>query len=126
MEILIFVMIALLTVGMVLTYIHADNILEATNDRINRLERDFSELDYQVDELKDDKPKEKFDVELVHYVGKEVKTTLIPNIIEINDDGYYDEWSREYYQGDKTRFAGKNSEFIVKSKNIINFEKKVK
>ena len=122
-EIIIFALLAGLNIAVILTYKHTDNVLEATSGKISNLEQDISELDYQVEDLKKKKPKEKFNVELVHYEGKEVVSDTLKDVIEIVDNGYFDEWSYQYYTGDKTRFISENGEFVVKSEDVISINK---
>jgi len=122
-EIIIFSLLISVHIAVILTYIHSNNILEVTKDRISNLEQDISELDYQVEDLKEKKPKEKFNVELVHYEGKEVVSDTLKDVIEIVDNGYFDEWSYQYYTGDKTRFISENGEFVVKSEDVISINK---
>ena len=120
-EIIIFGMLVSLTTGMALTYIHADNILDATNNRINNLEKDVAELNYQVEELEEEKPKEKYNVKVEYFFEGEEKTKNIYNVVEITDNTYWGGY--EYKEADKLIFVKENGKFVLKITDLISYEK---
>lgn len=102
-------------------YIGIRDDIKVNRAEIKSLKQDAKQLKQDIGRLRKSYNNKKYKVEIRYYELGEVKTTIIPDVIEIEDNSELDGFA--FKRANKLILKKTNGEFIINAEDIISVDK---